>query len=70
MGAHGRFLEDARIPLDNNESEAALRRVADEGGKIWVEELNERLEEPAGPIHFGEKNEIQSDEYRRALASA
>jgi transposase len=24
----GRFLEDARVPLDNNESEAALRRVA------------------------------------------
>jgi len=24
----GRFLEDARIPLDNNESESALRRVA------------------------------------------
>ncbi len=24
----GRFLDDARIPLDNNESEAALRRVA------------------------------------------
>ena len=24
----GRFLEDARIPLDNNASEAALRRVA------------------------------------------
>jgi transposase len=27
-GHLGRFLDDARIPLDNNESEAALRRVA------------------------------------------
>jgi transposase len=26
--ALGRFLDDARVPLDNNESESALRRVA------------------------------------------